>query len=414
MRNGVHAALAGAAAAVVAVEAATTSQARYAPECLAVAAALAFAWRRRQALRTEAIVALAFAMPAAVALVHLARHVHGDVDIQSVYPSEGQQLLHGTYPHSEYPPGAVVLFAVEEWIGSARSVNPFSMAVCAAAIAWGICRLGSPNARWAAAFVALWPVNLFFWEFKFDALPTACLVLGALAAVRRRFALAGVALGVGTAVKWSPAVAAALLAVWLLSRRETRNALRHALGFAAGFCVVVVPFLAWRPAAVWASVSRQAPRGITPESIWYLPLHALGRAIQPGAVYDPASVPAGADTAAVAVQIACLVALAVLLAVRRPPLPAAVAVACTGPAAFLLLNKVFSAQYALTLVAAGAVAAVLVGRALAGVALLAVASAADVLVYPVGRFWLPASFVLFLTALVAVGVVVQKALTESG
>jgi Glycosyltransferase family 87 len=408
MRPAVAASLA--ALGIVAIEAATRSQARYAPECVLFGAAAWYAWRRRVELTTAFVVALAVVLPAVVASVHIARHVTGDIDVQSVYPAEGHQLLSGSYPHSEYPPGAVVLFAVEEWIRNPRSVNPYVMAICAGAIAWAICSLGTSVARWVALIVALLPVNLYFWEFKFDAVPTAFLALGGAAAVRRRFAASGVLFGIGAALKWSPAVAAALFAVWLVARRDVAAAAKHVLGFSAAFVAIVAPFLVWSPAGVWASVSRQAPRAITPESLWYLPLHAFGKASQPGAVYDAASVPHGADAAAVVIQVAVLLALATALAIRRPDLTSAAAVAVVGPAVFLLFNKVFSAQYLLTILAAGSLSAPLVGRTVVVAALLAVASAANALVYPIGRFWFTASFVLFACALAAFGVIVQGAL----
>jgi len=181
---------------------------------------------------------------------------------------------------------------------------------------------------------------------------------------------------------------------------------------AATFAVLVVPFLAWSPSAVWASVRRQAPRGLTAESVWYLPLRALGKAT-PLRVYDAAIVPSWADTVAVAIQLAVLVGLAALLVVRRPRLPAAVAIAACGPAVFLLLNKVFSAQYMLTIGAALALAAALAGAELTVALLVGAAAAANVFVYPIGRFWQEASLLLFVTALAAYAFVVYRSLTDS-
>ena len=403
-------ALAAAAAFTVVVEALTGSQARYGPECLVTGLAVAFAWRERDRLSPSAVITLAVALPAFVGVVHLAKHVDGDIDVQQVYPAQGQALLDGTYPHSEYPPGAVLLFAFEQLVRSARTVNPFAMAACQGAVAWSLTRL--PNGTWPATLVALWPVNAFFWEFKYDAWPTALLAVGLVLALEERWALSGAALGIGAAAKWSPGVSCVLLALWLLRARGRRTAAVHAGSAVIAFAAVVVPFLLWSPDAVWASVSRQAPRGITAESFWYLPLRALGKAT-PLRVYDAAIVPGWADTVAVVLQLSVLACLAALLVVRRPPLPRAAAVAASGPVLFLLLNKVFSAQYILTVAAALAVAALLTGRQLAVATLLGIAAAANVLVYPIGRFWQEASVTLFAAALGACLLVVYSALTES-
>jgi len=379
--------------------------ARYGPECAVAAIALAIAWVSRERIDTRVVVALAVALPAALAVVHLARGIAGDIDVASVYPSEGGSLLHGTYPHSEYPPGAVVLFAFETWVGSARSVNPFVMAACQGAVAWAIASLRSGDARWLAGAVAVWPASAFFWEFKYDALPAALLVVGLVFALRERWALAGAFLGVGAAVKWTPGLAFLILVLWLVALGRRRDAVRHATAFVAAAAVVVVPFLAWSPGAVWSSVSRQAPRGLTPESLWYLPLRALGRASQPGAIYEAASVPSWVNRLVVVVQVLLLVALAVYVVWRRPPLRGAVAAAAPAPVLFLLLNKVFSAQYLLVILAAGCVAGALVERGRTIAVLLLLAATANVLVYPLGVAWRPASVVLFVCALAAVGLI---------
>ena len=196
---------------------------------------------------------------------------------------------------------------------------------------------------------------------------------------------------------------------WLLAERRPRDAARLAVGFSVAFAAVVGPFLFWNPSAVWVSVSRQAPRGITPEAIWYLPLHALGYAAKPGAVYDPASVPSWANGAAVAVQVVVVAGLVALVALRRPTLEGAAALAALAPAGFLVLNKVFSAQYLLTILAGVCLAAAFTRRPLLIASLGAVAATANVLVYPIGRFWEPASALLFAASIAACGLAVRLA-----
>ncbi len=406
-------AIAVAAVAIVAIEAVSRSEARYAPEVFIAGLALAGAWLRRDELDRRVIVAIAAVLPALIATVHLARGVAGDIDVQAVYPAEGRSLLNGTYPHSEYPPGAVLLFAGEQWIGSARSVNPFAMALAEGVIAASLCSLRTAHARWLAAFLALWPTSFFFWEFKFDALPTALLMAGLALACRERWVLSGTLLGAGAAVKWSPAVAAALLIVWLIAHRRRGDVVRHAAAFSISFLAIVGPFIVWRPHAVWASVSRQAPRGITPESLWYLPLNLFGRARAPGAIFDAATVPAWANSAAVIVQVLVLLALGVLLVVRRVDLLGAVAVAAAGPTVFLLFNKIFSAQYVLTVMAGVCFGAALVKRPRAAAALLALAGAGNVLVYPIGRYWHLASAMFFAASLAAVAWVIAGVVARS-
>ena len=70
-------------------------------------------------------------------------------------------------------------------------------------------------APWLAALVALWPANAYYWEFKFDLVPAALLAAGLALAWQERWTLAGIALGLGTAAKWTPALAFVALGAWL-------------------------------------------------------------------------------------------------------------------------------------------------------------------------------------------------------
>lgn len=414
-RFGPTTALVAAASATVVLELATTSNARYGVEAAVTAAALAFAWPRRDELRSSGTIALGFALPLAILAAHLIRGVDGDIDIQQIYPTQGNALLHGRYPHSEYPPGAVFLFALERATGDVHVANGFAMAACHAVVVAAVAALRTRESAFVAAALAVWPLDAFFWEFKFDLLVTALLAVGLLMAIRRQWQAAGLVLAAGALVKWTPLLAAALLAIWLIAIGARPAAVRLAASFAALTVVVLLPLVVWDRHALAAAWTRQAHRRLTPESLLYLPLDAVGRASMPAAVYEPAAAPRWAGAAAVILQAVVLVALAVALALRRPELPRAVAVAALGPALFLVLNKVFSAQYVATIGAATALAAALVlrgSRLLLVLAALGLASGFNLLVYPVGRFWEPASALMFLLALAAIGAVAVTALRK--
>ena len=179
--------------------------------------------------------------------MHLARGVDADYDPAVAYARQGNALLDGTYPSSEYPSGAVVLFGFEALIGEgstrvshALAMVPFQLSVVAA-----VWLVGTRSSRWFAAVIALWPLNAFFWEFKFGLVPTTFLVLGLVFASRERWLLAGALLGVGAATKWTPALTVLALVLWLLGSKRWRPAAAHAAGAAAAFLVVNIPFLVW-------------------------------------------------------------------------------------------------------------------------------------------------------------------------
>ena len=348
--------------------------------------AFALVWQRREALRLAPLLAVTLLFQLAWIAIHVHLGAPGDSD-PLIYHRQGTNLLDGTYPRSEYPVGAVGLFAFETWIGggatktaNALTMVPFHLMTVVAV--WLFRTRWSP---WLAAFVALWPLNLFYWEFRFDLVPAACLVVGLLLAQRERWDASAVALSVGALVKWTPGLAALALALWLLRARGARAASRYALVFLVPLVLAYVPLIAWRPTEVLHAYTEQGGRGITGESLPFLPLRLLGLAHPGQYAADPATVPSWADGAAVAVQL--LVLLAILaLAARARDRAGAVALAAIAPVAFLLTNRIFSPQFLVVAVAAWAAAAALLAedarQVLAFTAVVAAASVGNAVVYP--------------------------------
>ena len=348
------------------------------------ALALAFRWRDRLRLRPLLGVALAFHL--AWVGTHLAVGVEGDFDAVDLYPRQGQELLDGDYPRSEYPPGAVALFAFETLIGGgrARVPNAFLMIPFQLLTVAAIWSLRTRWTAWLAAFVAFWPLNAFYWEFRFDLIPACAVVAGVLLARRDRWWESGVVLALGTLVKWTPGLVVLALLVWLLTARRVRTAAVHLLGFAAPLLAVYVPLLLWKPTEVLAAYTTQGARAITAESFVFLPLHFFGDA-EPGFWYfGAADVSSQANTLAIWLQIACVLAVLLLVA-RARARSAGLALAALMPVVFLLTNRVFSPQFFVLLVAALAVAAALTvrrsGLVLAVAGACAVASTANTVLF---------------------------------
>ena len=401
-------ALAAAAASVVALEAAYrtwTSDAWLLLEALAAALALLYAWREQDRLQLVPVLAVVAALSLALVGVHWLLDVVGDKDTSVVFRWQGNGLRRGDYPRSEYPVGAVLLFGLEAWVGggATRWANALLMVPFAVLVSAAVWLTRLPYAPWLAALVGLWPANAYYWQYKFDLAPAALLALGLLLALRRRWALAGAALGVGALVKWTPALAAVALLAWLVSTRRFRAAAAHGLAFAGTVALVYVPFLAWSHSEVLAAYERQSGRSITPESVWYLLLRPFDLAHVRTHISFSAGAPGWADVAAGVLQVAVVLAL-VVAAARARTARAAIALAALAPAAFLLTNRIFSPQFVLVAFAAWAFAASLVvrdrreqlwvGAAMATVAL------ANEFVYPFAlpRYdvtWVVCSLVLF-------------------
>lgn len=419
-----HVALGVTAALVLAVELVHQTWTADLPVLLEAAIAstgLIYAWRVQDELRLVPLLGLTLGFHLGWVLLHLAVGVQADLDSSIVYRSQGNALLHGDYPSSEYPVGAVLLFAFEAWVGggptrtaNALAMIPFQLLTVACVFA-----MRTRFSTWLAALVALWPLNAFYWEFKFDLVPTALLALGLLLALRERWGWSGAVLGLGAAVKWVPGLAFVSLLVWLVASGRRRAAGVHALAFALVVFALSVPFLLWRPSEVLAAYEQQGGRVITPESLWYLPLHAAGLADLRTHISFSAGAPEWANVAATAVQVLLVLAVLVAAVRMRGNVRAAVVLAAVAPVVFLLTNRIFSPQFMVLVLAALAIAAALVApdrraQLAVGVALMG-ATLANGFVYPYSLpyqaiTWQVASAVLFALAFVVTAWVVRRSL----
>jgi uncharacterized membrane protein len=343
--------------------------------------------------------------------LHLHLGVHS-VDSSVLYRRWGNALLDGHYPDAQYPPGAVLLFAFDALLGGGptRTAHAFVMIpfqLVTVAAVWALRTRWTP---WLAALVALWPMNAFSWEFRFDLVPTALLALGLLFAFRERWLLSGALLGLGAAVKWTPGLAMAALVVWLLADRRWRTAGAHLVGFVIVFALLHIPFLLWSPSETLYSYRYFSGQGLTGESLWYLVLAPLGSAKVPlHQFWLPAEVPAWVNSGTVVAQMLVLLALAFAAWKARASLRAGVAIAALTPVIFLLVNRVFSPQYLVLMLVAWAIAGALLVESrkeqlVLGLAIMA-ATTANALVFPYAVFqfglWRAASAVLFLIGLAA-------------
>jgi hypothetical protein len=384
--------------------------------------ALAYAWRAQDRLRLVPLLGVALGFHLLWLAVHLHLGVPGDQDTD-VYRLEGMQLLHGHVPASEYPPGGMVLFALEAWIhpSAVHTANAFLMVPFQLAIVASVWSLRTRLSAWLAAVIALWPMSTYWWEFRFDLVPAALLAVGLALALRRRWEWAGLALGIGTAVKWSPSLAFAALALWCLVSGLRAAAVRLTAFFAVGLVAVYLPFLVWAPGQLGAAYSGQSSRPFTGATIWYVPFHVIGQTKPLAKSYGYAGAPRWANALAVAIQIV-LVAVTLLLAIRvRGHLRAAVAVAAMAPVVFFLTNKVFSPQFLILLLAAWAISIALLGRnrreqaALGGLGLVATfanAFVGEFVLWDHGRTWLTCSIVLFVCAIVLTMWALRRALRD--
>ena len=240
-------------------------------------------------------------------------------------------------------------------IGILPSVPPVQSYTVVTSLLLSVCALLTVRAvlpltgrrPWDTAMVALSPVLVVYAFNNWDLLAVALTTLGMWAWARRHPVLAGALLGLGVAAKLYPVLV--LGALFLLCLRAGRLGAWWRAAAAA-----VVAWLAVNlPVAVLATdnwawffvFSRQRPAN--PESIWNMLLTASDHRILDG--------PLGAgETPSVLNAVVAVLLLAVAVGVgwlvlRAPVRPRVAQIAFLLVAAFLLLNKVYSPQYALWL-----------------------------------------------------------------
>jgi hypothetical protein len=392
-------------------------------QAAAALASLLYAWRAQSRLRLPILLALALAFHVCWLLLHVHLAVPEDGD-PPVYRLQGESLLDGDYPRSEYPPGAVLLFAVDVLLSRSDPglAHAFLMVPFQLVSVWAVWSLRTRYSAWLAAVVALWPLNAYFWEFRFDLVPTALLGVGLLLAYRQRWGWSGLVLGLGAAVKWTPALSFAALAAWCLVGGQRRHTARLTGGFLAGLLLIHAPLLALSPADVWAAYTQQGGRSITGESLWYLPLRLLGIAepVQEFAAYAVGA-PRWADVLATVLQV-LIVLGAIAVAAQARQRAVAVAAAAVVPALFLATNRIFSPQFLVLMLVAWAVAVALLARSereqlVLGLAAMT-ATLANAFVYPYVLWdrdatWTACSAAFFVTALVIFGWVGARAVRSA-
>ncbi|MGY1724903.1 glycosyltransferase family 87 protein [Blastococcus sp. SYSU DS0533] len=220
------------------------------------------------------------------------------------------------------------------------------LSVCALLVTRGV--LGLAGRRpWDAAMVGLSPVLLVHAFTNWDLLAVALTTLAMWAWARHRPAVAGVLLGLGVAAKLYPLLVLGVLFPLCLRAGRLRAWLTAAGAAAAAWLAVNLPVAVLAPENWARFFSLNRSRGANPESIWAMLIHWSGGTFLDGPLAE--GQPPGQLNAVVAVLLVLSVAATTWLALAAPLRPRVPQLAFLLVAAFLLLNKVYSPQYALWL-----------------------------------------------------------------
>jgi uncharacterized membrane protein len=261
--------------------------------------------------------------------VYLSRGIHPGalpyVDRTIEYPVLAGFLLYGASLVWASPLGVLLVTAV-----AASAVFLVATELLAR-------RFGARAWRWAIAT----PVLLYAFQ-NWDLFAITALIIGLLAFERPHDGTAGVAFGVGGAIKLFPLVVVPPLAMYRWAHGDRRGAQRLLVAAVATFGLVNLPVAVLNPSGWWWPYGFQSRRDPTWGTVWLYGFRTLGLPIH-GAP--------GAHLATVVSTAALSGGLVWLLAVtaHRPLDPFGAAAAAV--AIFVLSNKVYSPTYDVWLVA---------------------------------------------------------------
>ena len=326
--------------------------------------------RRRAETGLPLLAGCALLLVSWLLLTHVGFWTHGsggDVDT-GIYRDYGTGALAGQLPYRdvsiEYPPAALPAFVVPA-IGHPAAAAyrwrfAWLMALCGVGllVAVDAClrTLAVPRAERTVALavagispLVLGPVILR----RYDLWPALLAVVALLAYLRGRSGLGGAALGLATAAKLYPAVAAPILLADVWRRRGRAAAVRSLAALAGAFAACVLPFAILAPRGTLHAFTAQLWRPLELESLGAAALvaaHAIG-GLALGVAPGNGSVNLGGASAAAAGAVttaleAGALAWVWLACVRRRLGPAEVVAGTAAATAVLVaFGKVFSPQY---------------------------------------------------------------------
>ncbi|WP_136611465.1 glycosyltransferase family 87 protein [Sinomonas albida] len=229
----------------------------------------------------------------------------------------------------------------------ARATEYFDLNAVLVAIMWMVAVIATARANrrrpWDAALVAIAPGVILSGFINWDLWAVALLSLGLLAFARNRPVLAGVAIGLGAATKFYPALVLGVFVVLALRTGRWRQTVATVGAALAAWAAVNLPAMVSDPRG-WAFFFQYSANRDPGFSSAYYAWNLVADRLQFGKI----SAPAANALFIVAFGLCCL-AIAVM-ALHAPRRPRVAQLAFLVVAAFVLTGKVYSPQYVVWLI----------------------------------------------------------------
>ena len=289
-----------------------------------------------------------------------------------------EPLFNGELPVMEYPPFALVFFAIPRFFGDtpwtyniAYVAEVFVFMVIGLILVSKLAeRMGHDQKKAMLVYAVLTLLMLEFVVDRYDIFPAVLTLASFYLFATKRYAWAGIILAVATLTKLYPAVVFPLYFLYLAYNRQWRDALSATIGFfGAGVLIVAVVWLI-EPQMITNFLSYHTDRPLQIESLpasLVYPFSILGLIdvwIQPAT--DPGSfgsdnlmgsVPDAVAEIMMPLMIVLILAVYALYSYIRSKIPKEDSLRIIGLGIlavliiFMVVNKVFSSQYVIWIVA---------------------------------------------------------------
>ena len=294
-----------------------------------------------------------------------------DSEVGTLYFDYASQMLDGKMPYSdfkaEYPPIAMLLILIPGYFTESSFTYQIIFAIEVYAFLmfglYWVYRIAErytdkPN-RISDLYIVFTVILLDFVLDRYDIFPMVLLIGAVYFFTREKFDIAWIILALGIMTKLYPAVVAPVFLIYLLMRKDYRNAGRGVLICAVIALLSLLPFIIADPDTAFSFFTYHVDRGLQTESpaasilmlLGHFGLVDISYVFSYGSDNIAGSVPDTIADLMAPIMIVCLLALYAFYLVRsrdsdrRDGMPAVVLVSFLAVMAFMLANKVLSSQY---------------------------------------------------------------------
>ena len=197
-----------------------------------------------------------------------------------LYAKTSAQWFSGMWPYRdfplEYPPFALAAFALPRALAFGADISErtyirlflLQNLAFAALIVWMVSSLlpAGQKSRALRGMALLLVISSPIWPWRYDMFPALLTMAGMYCLLRRKSALAGVWLGLGIAAKLYPVVALLGCAAWLAGQKQWKPLVRLALAATVAATAVTLPFILQAPQQWLTFLEYHRARGLQIES----------------------------------------------------------------------------------------------------------------------------------------------------